>query len=130
MRARMFKIHEFSSPAGELSSVSLRVRDGALEIVTSDGAWPLPQGALRAVLARFGAPFDAHARISEVAHLILPDGEVVRHVRHLAGYDVIARDYIVYESSEHDPACALAATVSAALLHLGRVAEGSRAAED
>ena len=123
-RTSMFKIHEFSSPAGELSSVHLRVRDGALEIVTSDGAWPLPQGALRAVLARFGAPFDAHARISEVAHLILPDGEVVRHVRHLAGYDVIGRDYIVHESPGLETSCALAATVSAALLHLGRAAQG------
>jgi len=54
----------------------------------------------------------------------LPDGEILRHVRHLAGYDVIARDYVVYESPDHETSCALAATVSAALLHLGRAAEG------
>ena len=102
----------------------MRLRDGALEIVTTDGAWRLPQGALRAVLARFGAPFDFDARISEVASLSLPDGEILRHVRHLAGYDVIARDYVVYESPDHETSCALAATVSAALLHLGRAAEG------
>jgi hypothetical protein len=120
----MFKIHEFSSAQGQLSSVYLRVVEEQLEIVSEDGAWRLPQGALRAVLARFGAPFDDDARISTIASLDVPSGAVLRHVRHLAGYDVIARDYIVYEEPEPEPEtealCALAATVAAALLHLGR----------
>ena len=120
----MFKIHEFSSAEGRLSSVYLRVEKELLEIVSDDGAWPLPQGALRAVLARFGAPFDGDARISTIASLDLADGTVLRHVRHLAGYDVIARDYIVYEEPPNGALCALAATVAAALLHLGRA--GSR----
>jgi hypothetical protein len=116
----MFKIHEFSSAEGQLSSVYLRAKEELLEIVSSDGAWPLPQGALRAVLARFGAPFDGNARISTIASLDLADGTVLRHVRHLAGYDVIARDYVVYEEPQTEALCALAATVAAALLHLGR----------
>jgi hypothetical protein len=116
----MFKIHEFSSAEGQLSSVYLRLEAEQLEIVSDDGAWPLPQGALRAVLARFGAPFDGEARISTIASLGLPNGAMLRHVRHLAGYDVIARDYIVYEEPETEGLCALAATVAAALLHLGR----------
>jgi hypothetical protein len=120
----MFKIHEFSSADGRLSSVYLRVEKELLEIVSDDGAWPLPQGALRAVLARFGAPFDDDARISTIASLELANGTVLRHVRHLAGYDVIARDYIVYEEPPNEALCALAATVAAALLHLGRA--GSR----
>jgi hypothetical protein len=120
----MFKIHEFSSAEGQLSSVYLRVDAGQLEIVSEDGTWSLPHGALRAVLARFGAPFDADARISAIASLDLPNGAVLRHVRHLAGYDVIARDYIVYDEPLAVPLCALAATVAAALLHLGRA--GSR----
>jgi hypothetical protein len=105
----MFKIHEFSSAAGELSSVSLRVRDGELEI-----------------LERFGAPFDSHARIATVASFIVNEHETLRHVRHLAGYDVIARDYLVYERSSGEALCALAATVSAALLHLGRASAVAR----
>jgi hypothetical protein len=120
----MFKIHEFSSADGQLSSVYLCVVDEELEIVSEDGAWPLPQGALRAVLARFGTPFDGAARISTIASLDLPNAAVLRHVRHLAGYDVIARDYIVYEEPEAEALCAVAATVAAALLHLGRA--GSR----
>jgi hypothetical protein len=116
----MFKIHEFSSAEGALSAVNLCIRDNALEIVSNEGSWSLPQGAVRAVLARFGAPFDADARISEIASLDLGDGAMLRHVRHLAGYDVIGRDYLVYERRDSETLCALAATVSAALLHLGR----------
>ena len=126
----MFKVHEFSSVTGELSSVYLRVRseDGAVEITSEDGAWVLPDAAIHAVLSRFGAPFDRDAPISVVAELELPSGERLRHVRHLAGYDVIARDYIVYEPrppNEHEALCALCATVAAALLHLGRAASSA-----
>jgi hypothetical protein len=122
----MFRIHEFSSASGVLSSVYLRSVDGQLEIVSDDGAWALPQGALYAVLARFGAPFDEDARSSLIATLQLADGESLRHVRHLAGYDVIARDYLVYQHPNGEALCALAATVAAALLHLGQ-AQGKRA---
>ena len=116
----MFKIHEFSSASGELSAVYLRVGAAQLEIVSDDGAWVLPQGALHAVLARFGAPFDGAALSSTVATLELAEGESLRHVRHLAGYDVIARDYLVYQHPSGEALCALATTVAAALLHLGR----------
>lgn len=121
----MFKIHEFSSAAGELSSVYLRVGEEELEIVSDDGAWPLPQGAVHAVLARFGAPFDADAKSFTVATLALSPGESLRHVRHLAGYDVIAKDYLVYEQPQGETLCAMAATVAAALLHLGQVRANS-----
>ena len=118
----MFKIHEFSTVTGELAVVYLRIAEAGLEIVSNDGAWRLPQEALHAVLARFGAPFDAEAQISTVATLHLPGGESLRHVRHLAGYDVIGRDYLVYERPNDETLCALAATVAAALLYLGRAA--------
>jgi hypothetical protein len=124
----MLKIHEFSVSNGELSQVGLRVLDGALEIVADGRSWPLPSGALGAVLTRFGAPFDVDARISEVARLELGTNETLRHVRHLAGYDVVARDYLVYERSANEAWCALAATVSAALLHLGRASSGESSA--
>ena len=116
----MFRIHEFSSASGELSSVYLRKAADGLEVVSNDGAWVLPHGALYAVLARFGAPFDEDARSSLVDTLHLAEGQSLRHLRHLAGYDVIARDYLVYEHADGEPLCALAATVAAALLHLGK----------
>jgi hypothetical protein len=121
----MLKIHEFSAPTGELRAVHLRVEADALEIVAAGEAWPLSAAALAAVFARYGAPFDAEARIVEVARLELASGETVRHVRHLAGYDVIARDYLVHHRPQSRPSCVLAATATAALLHLGR-ASGRR----
>ena len=48
--------------------------------------------------------------------------DVLRHVRHLAIYDVIARDYLVYEAPHREPMCALATIVAGALGHLGRAA--------
>ena len=127
----LFRIHEFSSAIGLLSSVYLRVADDQLEIVSDDGAWTLPQGALYAVMARFGAPFDEEAQSSLVASLHLAEAESLRHVRHLAGYDVIARDYLVYDHPNGEALCALAATVAAALLHLGkaRAAQNGGSAE-
>jgi hypothetical protein len=122
----VIKIHEFSSASGALTSVYLRAVDEELEIVYDDVAWRLPSGALPAVLARYGAPFDEDARSSLVASLRLTTGESVRHVRHLAGYDVIARDYLVYEHPNREALCALAATVAAALLHLGRARHAQR----
>ncbi|HYQ42000.1 MAG TPA: hypothetical protein VER11_08530 [Polyangiaceae bacterium] len=116
----MFKIHEFSSASGELSSVYLRTTDDQLLVVSDEGHWPLPSGALRAVLTRYGAPFDAEARSTVIASLQLSEREWLRHVRHLAGYDVIARDYLVYERPGDEALCALAATVTAALLHLAQ----------
>lgn len=118
----MLKIHESFDPNGELVPVHLRCEQGILELVLADGVFPLPSEALCAVMRRFGAPIDPSAVKSEVARLELPDDGRIRHVRHLAGYDVIARDYLVYEPSEGEPLCALAATVAAALTHLGRAA--------
>jgi hypothetical protein len=116
----MLRIHEYSSASGSLASVYLRVADEELVIVSDEGAWPLPLGALAAVLRRYGAPFDDSAPSSVTASLRLANGESLRHVRHLAGYDVIARDYLVYEGANGEAWCALAATVTAALVHLAR----------
>src|SRR3954468_20682008 len=82
----MLKIDETSSPIGGLAPVFLRVVGGALEIVGSSAggdvgvALTLPDGALAAVMARYGAPFDPDAPIAVVDSLSLGDGGVLRHV--------------------------------------------------
>src|SRR5205814_6502609 len=83
-------------PSGELAGVHLRCDAQGLRLVSDDGELELPAGALRAVMLRYGAPFDAHAMSQSQAVLALGAGASLRHVRHLAGYDVIARDYLVY----------------------------------
>lgn len=119
----LLKIHEQTTSQGDLSPVFLRLSEGRLQIVAQDGAFAVSQAALDAVMSRFGAPFDVEASIRVVATLELDEQRSLRHVRHLAGYDVIARDYLVYEQRGQESLCALSATVTAALLHLGRAAE-------
>jgi hypothetical protein len=119
----VLKIHEHTSETGELASVSLRCTDdAALELVTAETSLRLPFRALEGVLSRYGAPFDASANITMVAELPLPDGRKLRHVRHLAGYDVVPRDYLVLEMPEGEPLCVHGAAVVGPLLHLARAA--------
>jgi hypothetical protein len=119
-RRRMLKIHEITTASGALSAVFLRLEDGVLVLGGDHEAFVLPHGALEAVMARFGAPLDPSSRVVSVAMLELGSGRALRHVRHLARYDVIARDYLVYEAADREPLCALATTVAGALDHLGR----------
>jgi hypothetical protein len=122
----MLKIHETTTPAGELSSVHLFFDAGALMLRAEGSEYVLPDGALEATLARFGKPLDPEQPLVRVAELELGSGLRLAHVRHLARYDVIARDYLVLEIAGSERVCALAATVAAALLHLGRAASMPR----
>jgi hypothetical protein len=116
------KIHESTAASGALSAVSLQESGGALALVNDEGTFLLPDGGLEAVMARYGAPLDGASKLALVGTLALTAGCALRHVRHLAAYDVIARDYLVYESPGKEPLCALATTVAGALDHLGRAA--------
>lgn len=120
--ASSLKIHEFILPSGELASVLLRQEEGRLLLVSDDGELELPTGALRAVMLRYGAPFDAQAMSQPQGVLELDQGASLRHVRHLAGYDVIARDYLVYAEPGLEPVCAMATNVAGALRYLGLAA--------
>jgi hypothetical protein len=123
----MLKIHETITATGEASLVHLTVDEGALALVLDGGA-PVALGevALEAVMARFGAPLEPSEPLIAVATLELDGGRAVRHVRHLARYDVIARDFVVYDVPGRDSLCALAITVSAALAHLARASVDAR----
>jgi len=113
----MMKIHETTMPDGTLSRTFLRKDEGGLAIVIDDVAHELPNGALAAVMRRFGAPVDPEQRVTTIATLDLGDGTLC-HVRHLAGWDVIARDWLVYQAAGGEPLAALATTVAGALAHL------------
>jgi hypothetical protein len=115
----LLKIHEFIASDGSLSSVHLRFEAGALSLLGDDGELPLPPGSLKAVMLRYGAPFDARATSQTCAELALEGGARLVHVRHLAGYDVIARDYLVYSEPGMAELCVMATNVAGALRHLG-----------
>jgi hypothetical protein len=116
------KVHETTTADGRLAPVVLGIGAGALSIVADGVPLALPHGALEAVMARYGAPLETAERLLDVASLDLGDGRALRHVRHLARYDVIARDYLVYEAPGREPVCALATTVAGALEHLAQAA--------
>jgi hypothetical protein len=121
----VLQIHETTGEDGALVAVYLRVRGGELELVAEDGAaFVLPDSALARVMTRYGAPIEEGTHFSEVASLDLAGGARLRHVRHLARFDVIAKDWLVYEHEAHgeEPVCALANTVARALSHLARAA--------
>ena len=118
----MLKIHEFILPNGELSGVFLQRSDDGLVLAEADSRLCLPEGAVRAVMLRYGAPFDPEALSERQDGLQLGGGATLEHVRHLAGYDVIARDYLVYAEPGLEPVCAMATNVAGALRHLGLAA--------
>lgn len=122
---RALKIHEVTREDGALSPVSLVARARALSIAFDDAELPLADGALEAVMKRFGGPLETREVVMEVGRLDLGDGCALRHVRHLARYDVIAKDFLVYERPGEDAVCALAVTVSGALTHLARAGAGA-----
>lgn len=112
------KIHEVTEDDGSLSPIELvgsETGDG-LAIKRGGKTLPLPEGALDAVMKRYGQELDPAAKVTHVDTLWIGDKSVV-HVRHLDFYDVIARDWLVYEGK-----AALATMVAAALEHLARAA--------
>lgn len=113
------KIHELTTEEG-LVPVVLRQEGGVLCLVTGDRAQALPEGAVAAVMKRFGKPLDPDVELTEVDRLEI-DGVALRHVRHLARYDVIARDFLVYGED-----CVLATTAAGALAHLASVTARGR----
>jgi hypothetical protein len=118
----MLKVHETTTATGTLAEVYLRLEGNELLMVDSEEALGVPEGALDAVMMRYGAPLDPVERITVMGALVLGPGHAIRRVRHLSGYDVIARDYLIYEAPGREPLCALATTVVGALAHLCRAA--------
>ncbi|MEO7110259.1 MAG: hypothetical protein ABI183_07475 [Polyangiaceae bacterium] len=117
----MFLIHEATKNDGTLFRICLHEHDAILFLVDDSGEHPLPEGALEAVMLRYAKPLES-PMTNIVDTLALSNGTKLSRFRHLAIYDVIARDYIAYETPETEPICELATAVTAALSHLARAA--------
>lgn len=116
------KIHETTRADGSFAPVDLRVEDGEIVVASDDGVCALPGDALVRIMTRYGAPIEDGTKLTDVDAIEIGEGKRLRHVRHLARYDVIAKDWLIYEARGAEPICALANTVASALLHLARVA--------
>jgi hypothetical protein len=112
-------LHEHTSEAGELVRTQLTADDFELALVVGGETWPLPEGAIAAVMRRFGKPLEVGAPPAEET-LDLGGGCALVRFRFLRRYDVIARDYLVYLAPGAEPLCEMATAVTAALDHLAR----------
>lgn len=108
---------------GSVARTWLRLEGDALSLVEPDRARPLPDGALATTFARFGGELADDLAVPETGALDLGHGARLAPLRHLARYDVIARDYLVFAEPGSSPRVALAVTIAGALRHLARAAE-------
>jgi len=121
-------IHERTTEQGGLEQTLLRADEAGLALITGAQAAPLPEGALEAVLARYGKPLAfAESDVAIEESLELGPGRRLIRFRFRPRFDVIARDYLALCVPGEDPICELAVTVTGALEHLARsLAQASR----
>jgi hypothetical protein len=115
-------LHESPRADGTFERVMLEHDEDGLAIKDDAGAHPLPDGALAAVMRRYGKPLEADLPKSEEV-LTIGKGERLIRFRHKSMFDVIGKDYIAYESQGEETLCELATAVTAALAHLAKAYE-------
>lgn len=114
-------IHESVDDTGQLVRTRLSSEAGLLSLVVGEVHRPLPDGALEAVMKRFGKPLaEPLEERAVVERLALGDERSLVRFRFMARYDVIARDYLAFYAPESEPLCELATSVTAVLEHLAR----------
>ena len=114
-------IHETTDDAGGLVRTGLAHGEDGLALSVGGELLPLPDGALEAVMARYGKPLDARDEDMMVdERLELGDGRALVRFRFMRRYDVIARDYLVLYEPGGEPLCEMATSIAAALDHLAR----------
>jgi hypothetical protein len=114
-------IHETAGEAGSLVRTGLALEEDGLALRIGDELLPLPDGALDAVMRRYGKPLDAREEDMMVdERLDLGDGRSLVRFRFMRRYDVIARDYLVLYEPDAEPLCEMATSIAAALDHLAR----------
>ena len=95
--------------------------DGRLFLRRGGETAPLPDGAVEAVLARYGKPMAiAEGDLAKVESLDLGNGRSLVRFRFRPRFDVIARDYLALYVPNEEPICELAVAVTAALEHLAK----------
>jgi hypothetical protein len=120
------KLDEHALDDGSLGSTVLRLEEEGLSL-EEDGArlGLLPPGAVEAVMERFGRAL-ADDVAPQLPGLTVGAGASLHALRHLARYDVIARDYVVLVRPGRDSLVSLSTTVAGALRHLARAAAGAQ----
>jgi hypothetical protein len=107
---------------GTLETIRLDRASGGLEVsVGAEPAVALTLHALERVMDRYARPLADDVR-AEGPRLELDDGRALVMLRHLARYDVIARDFLVFERPGAPAVAELATSIAAPIVHLARAA--------
>lgn len=125
-------IHEHTGDDGSLVRTLLSIEDERLVLTSGTESLVVPDGALPAIMRKFGKPLDPDVALAlregapdqhelHVEERLALDGsrELVRF-RFLHRYDVVARDYLAWMVAGEEPVCELSTAVTAALDHLAR----------
>jgi hypothetical protein len=111
---------------GTREAVTLEAHGGALWLrVGDDPPDALPEDGLERVMKRYGKPLSPDVELRG-PRLDVGAGRELWMLRHLARYDVIAKDFLVWLAPGEEPLAELAVGVTAALVHLARAARGRR----
>lgn len=118
-------IHESAGPSGVLVRTRLVHEDGRFALAAGGDVLALPDGAVDAVMRRYGKPLAVTSEdLRPLETLEIGAGRRLVRFRFMPRYDVIARDYIALIDTDpaNEPLCELATAVTAALDHLARAA--------
>jgi hypothetical protein len=114
-------IDERATPDGPLQRTWLELAEGKLALRFDETLVAIVElSALEAVMERYGRALADDIVLSGPT-LELEGGRRLSLFRHRARYDVLAKDFLVYEAPDREPLAELATSVSAALAHLARL---------
>jgi hypothetical protein len=118
--ATSLTIHEYRTDDGAIETVRLEASGDAILLYVGAGrAMTLPALALDRVMRRFAKPLADGIEV-EGPRLDLGRFGALVLFRHLARFDVIARDFLVWSPPGEEPIAELAVAVTGALLHLAK----------
>lgn len=117
VRGPSLVLNESHDADGRAVTVALFVEEDELVLDYEDREVALPFPLVEAVFERFAKPLDPTIVPRGVRLEVGSSGSLV-HLRHLARYDVVARDYVVLDRPGKEPLAELCTAVAAALVHL------------
>jgi hypothetical protein len=110
-------LNESHDADGRAVRVSVFVDEGELVLDYEDREVVLAFPLVEAVFERFAKPLDPTI-VPRGVRLEVGARGTLSHLRHLARYDVVARDYVVLERPGKEPLAELCTAIAAALVHV------------
>lgn len=118
-------LHETFGDGDRALVVTLTREPDSLVLSYPGGATELEAAVVVAVMGRYGKEIDPSIEVRGPS-LALDDTHTLVRMRHLARYDVIARDFVVLVRPNGPPLVELATSVAGALVHLAEAASRQR----